>query len=173
MSKVPARNAGRLRDVETIKKKRLPWVATAFDRTDKSTDFAYLSHIEHRTLFLFNDSEECFPCGTLRGGGNACVRPLRAKYPPRSAGIPTGCNGRGYESLTPANRAAIDAAFSIIDWLVLTGRYDRVRYCCDKANLFKLGTGIYDVGDSVIAYISSKIEVRAGGRKDVGAPPIP
>lgn len=140
-----------------------PWVATVFDKHDPMTDFAYLAGLERRTLFIFNDNEENFPHGTARGGGNACVRSLRGHTPPRAAGIPTGTGGQGYASLTPPRRAAIDAAFGIIDWLTLTGRYDRVRYCCTKSDSFALGSGIFKTCDAVHEYIRSQIFKRASG----------
>ena len=138
------------------------WVPTDFNPTDPTTDYAYLARLERRTLFIFNDNEEQFPHGIVRGGGNACVRPLRRSLPPRAAGIPTGSKGRGYATLTPSVRAIIDAAFAIIDWLVLTGNYDRVRYCRGSTPN-SLGSSIFEVGDGVMAYISKQIKKRAQG----------
>lgn len=138
----------------------VPWVPTVFSKTDPTTNYAYLARRERRTLFIFNDNEEQFPHSTVRGGGNACVRPLRRSIPPRSAGIPTGSKGRGYATLTPSVRAIIDAAFAIIDWLVLTGNYDRVRYCAGSTP-HSFGSNIFKVGDDVMAYICTQIKKRA------------
>lgn len=138
----------------------VPWIPTVFNPADPTTNYAYLARLERRTLFVFNDNEEQFPHGVMRGGGNACVRPLRRSIPPRAAGVPTGSRGKGYATLTPEVRGILDAAFSIIDWLILTGKYDRVRYCRGSTP-YSLGTNIFRVGDEVNAYISTKIKKRS------------
>lgn len=138
------------------------WTPTLFDKNDRRhTDFRLLAKTEPDTLFVFNDNEEEFPCGTRPGGGNACVRPLRGLDPPRAAGIPTGSRGRGYAALTPHVKHIIDSAFVIIDSLIATGRYVRVRYSCADNDPFALGTSIFRVSAPVSAYIREHIHKRS------------
>lgn len=137
------------------------WVPTLYNPNNRSqTDFLILAGVEPRTLFIFNDNEEQFPNGVKLGGGNACVRPLRRMNPPRAAGIPTGCRGRGYTSLTPHVKALIDKSFAIIDKLVATRQYDRVRYSCTKTDKFSIGTSIFRVNPDVIKYIAKQLRQR-------------
>ena len=53
-------------------------------------------------------------------------------------------------------RAVIDDAVAVIRELLATGRYDRVVYsAADDSG--GLGTGIFDVGDDVKAYIVAQL----------------
>ncbi len=138
------------------------WIPTLYNPRDRAnTDFGLLARKEPNTLFIFNDNEEQFPAGTARGGGNACVRPLRGLNPPRAAGIPTGTKGRGYSGLTSRVRRIIDKAFAIIDSMVASNRFTRVRYSCSKDDPFALGTSIFHVDATVLAYIREHIRRRA------------
>ena len=75
---------------------------------------------EHeKTLFIFNDNEEQFDAfiggldsGYTLGAGNAVARPWRKLNPPKSAGIPTGKLGSGYQLLDPAAKEKIEVHYS-------------------------------------------------------------
>lgn len=131
-------------------------------------DFAWM--IEQReyadALFIFNDNEEQFRAfqddsssadGCSAGGGNAVIRPYRCADPPRAAGVPTGWIRRGgYPLLTPSTKQVITESIAVVDELVQTGRYKRVFYSAADAG-GTLGTGIFNVGDDVKAYIVSEL----------------
>ena len=111
------------------------------------------------TLFIFNDNEEQFDAfvngessGFSRGGGNAAIRPFRKMSPPRAAGVPTGKMGRGYSSLDEPTKAKIDQAFTVITDLLETGNYESIVFSANKTKT-DIGTGIFDVGADVRAYI--------------------
>lgn len=70
-------------------------------------------------LFIFNDNEEQFDAfiggldsGYTLGAGNAVARPWRKLNPPKSAGIPTGKLGSGYQLLDPAAKEKIEVHYS-------------------------------------------------------------
>ena len=112
------------------------------------------------TLFVFNDNEEQFLAhledptssfGCSVGGGNAVIRPYRCRQPPRSAGIPTGVDGQGYNSLNSSSQRTIDLAIEHIQTLLSSGNYHRVIFSSDGDG--GLGTGIFEVDSSVKDYI--------------------
>ena len=121
-------------------------------------------------LFVFNDNEEQFlahlrdptdPRGCVRGGGNAAIRPYRCTDPVRAAGVPTGVGGAGYRALTDENRRVIDDAVAVVGDLVRSGGHRRVIYSAADGS-GRLGTGIFDVGDDVKAYILQRLRSLAG-----------
>lgn len=142
-------------------------IGSVFRGRDKPGDFAWMIEQPEFTdaLFVFNDNEEQFrayrrdpadPRGCTRGGGNAAIRPYRCAEPPRAAGIPTGVGGAGYEALTDAVREVIDDAVSVVRGLAETLGYERVVYsAADDSG--RLGTGIFEVGDDVKAYIVERL----------------
>ena len=118
-------------------------------------------------LFLFNDNEEQFlafinsvgqankPMGACSvGGGNAIIRPYQCQNPPRAAGIPTGDNNGGYQSLTRSQQY-IDAAILYIRQLLETGNYRRVAYSAAPDGT--LGTAIFSPSKQVKDYILTQI----------------
>jgi hypothetical protein len=140
-------------------------VPLVFNGQGRVGDFAWM--IEQPTyghsLFVFNDNEEQFlaflsgdSAGFLPGGGNAVIRPFRASVPPRSAGVPTGHAGRGYEGLSPAVLGVIDRALDHLRGLVATGVYDTV-YFSRSAEAPTLGTGIFEVAPEVCQYVYDQL----------------
>jgi hypothetical protein len=118
------------------------------------------------TLFIFNDNEEQFLAhqqnpdshlGCAPGSGNAVIRPYQCQSPPRAAGIPTGIHGQGYSRLILTHQQVIDQSLSVIRSLVATGHYQRVIYSTDPSG-HTLGTGIFQVGEDVKAYIVSQLQ---------------
>ena len=117
-------------------------------------------------LFVFNDNEEQFlehqrdpasSLGCAAGGGNAIIRPYQCKEPARSTGIPTGSNGKGYDRMTADVRGTIELAFYVIEALIATGQYRRIIYSAAN-DAGELGTGIFQVGNDVKAYIVGKLK---------------
>ena len=117
------------------------------------------------TLFIFNDNEEQFLAhqqdpdsllGCAKGNGNAVIRPYQCQLPPRAAGIPSGRQGQGYGSLTPSHQRLIDQALRVIRSLIATGHYQRLIYSADPQGQ-SLGTGIFQVGEDVKAYIVAQL----------------
>jgi hypothetical protein len=114
-------------------------------------------------LFRFNDNEEQFlaflrgqPAGLRRGGGNAVIRPFRATVPPRSAGVPTGRAGRGYDGLSPAVLRVVDRALDHVRGLLATGNYDTLYF--SRSNVGRtLGTGIFEVAPEVCQYVYDEL----------------
>lgn len=111
-------------------------------------------------LFIFNDNQEQFidfhsePQGLNActiGDGNATIRPYQCDDPPRAAGIPTGMQNAGYDSLEQGKRF-IDMAFDHIRKLLQTGIYNEVIYSADSDGK-SLGVKIFIVADDVKKYI--------------------
>ena len=115
-------------------------------------------------LFIFNDNEEQFLAhqqdpanGCSPGGGNAVIRPYQCAKPPRATGVPTGSHADGgYPLLSAPAKQVIDQSIAAIRTLLATGRYSRVIY--SAANVQgDLGTGIFQVGEDVKAYIVEEL----------------
>lgn len=136
------------------------WIPTLYDEKNKMTDYNILQKIEKKTLFIFNDNLDSFPHSVIKGSGNACVRNLRKCIPPRSVGIPTGIGKRGFLSLTPMIKLAIDLSFSEIDWLISTKYFDKIRYCRHKDDYLSLDNNIYKTSRDVMDYIKQKFKCR-------------
>lgn len=141
-------------------------IGSQFTAPGRDGDFGWM--IEQAkyddVLFIFNDNEEQFlehvrdpssDFGCAAGGGNAVIRPYRCRTPPKSAGIPTGANGQGYQDLTATNQRTIDLAMTNIRQLIRTDRYGRIVYSSDESG--SLGTGIFEVASSVKNYIVREI----------------
>jgi hypothetical protein len=142
-------------------------VGSVFTGRGKPGDFAWMIERPEYAdvLFVFNDNEEQFaahrrdptdPRGCIRGGGNAAIRPYRCTDPVRAAGIPTGVRGAGYPGLTDETRRVIDEAVSVVRGLLASGRYRRLVYSAADGS-GRLGTGIFEVGDDVKAYIVQRL----------------
>ena len=144
-----------------VMRKKINVIPSTYSGCGQEGDFEWmLTQLEHeRTLFIFNDNEEQFGAfvkgesgGFTRGGGNAAIRPFRKMSPPRAAGVPTGKSGRGYSSLDELTKAKIDQAFAVITDLLETGNYDSIVFSANETKT-DIGTGIFDVGADVRAYI--------------------
>ena len=140
-------------------------IPSIYSGSGKAGDFEWmLNQPEHeRTLFIFNDNEEQFDAfvkgessGFTRGGGNAAIRPFRKMSPPRAAGVPTGKSGRGYSFLDEPTKAKIDQALAVIKDLLETGNYDSIVFSANETKT-DIGTGLFDVGADVRAYIFGRL----------------
>jgi hypothetical protein len=142
-------------------------VGSVFRGRGRPGDFAWM--IEQPdwadALFVFNDNEEQFrayqrdpadPRACTRGGGNASIRPYRCAKPVRAAGVPTGVGGAGYRALTEAVRDVIDDAVSVVRAVAESEGYQRIVYSAADGS-GGLGTGIFEVGDDVKAYIVEQL----------------
>jgi hypothetical protein len=112
-------------------------------------------------LFIFNDNEQEFRAHQghapgsqrcQRGGGNAVIRPYQCQQLQRAAGIPTGSSGVGYQGLNDHVRQVIDEAVQVAADLLAGGRFEQVIYSAANET-GDLGTGIFEVGPDVRAYI--------------------
>jgi hypothetical protein len=141
-------------------------IPVVFEKANTYGDFGWMiTQAEYKdVLFLFNDNQEQFLSflkgqynGCTRGGGNAIIRPYSCSNPPRSVGIPTGSDNKGYSNLEEA-KPYIDAAFKRIKQLLLTNLYRRIMYSADK-DCRSLGSSIFSPSQSVKEYILNKIEL--------------
>ena len=159
------KTAGRIVTIQLIK--------TSFNGSNRHGDFAWMIDQPEfaRTLFVFNDNETQFyehqsKIGNVHrceaGGGNAVIRPYQCLQTPRATGIPTGRNG-GYQSLSAESKQAIDAAVQHVDSLLGTGRYDSLAISWNERT-HTLGTGIFDVDQSVLDYIVQQVHMLDGVR---------
>ena len=134
---------------------------TFFEGLGRHGDFAWMrmqpDHVS--TLFIFNDNEEQFNAylhgkasGFTIGAGNAIARPWRLLSPPQSAGIPTGKNGKGYESLDTQTKSKIDQSLQVISDLIATGNYSQMVFSADST-LMTLGKATFAVSAEVCEYI--------------------
>ncbi|WP_394796053.1 hypothetical protein [Armatimonas sp.] len=141
-------------------------VPSKFQGTKQVGDFSWM--IEQPefadALFIFNDNESQFrahqtnprsEAGCAIGGGNAIIRPYQCTNPPRSAGVPTG-DGGGYRQLTAEVKAVIDESIVAIGALLASGRYRQVFYSATNEE-GELGSGIFDIGADVKAYIVAEL----------------
>lgn len=134
---------------------------TFFEGLGRHGDFAWMrTQPDHAsTLFIFNDNEEQFNAylngkasGFTAGAGNAIARPWRLLSPPQSAGIPTGKNGKGYESLDTQTKLKIDQSLQVISDLIATGNYSQLVFSADST-LTTLGRATFAVSAEVCEYI--------------------
>ena len=134
-------------------------------------DFSWMiNNPEYKdTLFIFNDNQEQFisfmdflstgqpsshACSA--GGGNSVIRPYQCQNPPRSAGIPTGSNGKGYDNLESA-KPYIDASIQHIRRILSSGSYSKVAYSSGKDGV-TLGASIYSPSPDILQYITQSIQ---------------
>ncbi len=113
-------------------------------------------------LFVFNDNEQQYILhrddptnsgGCIAGAGNGIIRPWQCQTPPRAAGVPTGPN---YAKLTPHISALIDEAVATVGKIAADQNYARIFYSADSHG--HLGTGTFQVGSDVKAYIVQKLK---------------
>ena len=144
-------------------------IKSRFTGTGREGDFAWMiEQPEHaKTLFLFNDNEGEFlshqrggPHSCSSGGGNAGIRPYQCHEPQRALGIPTGTyapgiHHRGYSCLDAHVLGVLDLAFSKLDELLATGRYDAVAFSWDDKT--KLGGRIFETAQPVRDHIVERI----------------
>jgi hypothetical protein len=114
-------------------------------------------------LFVFNDNEEQFDAylaetefGYSAGAGNAVARPWRRLNPPKSAGVPTGKNGIGYQHFDAETKEKIDQSLTVIYDLLKTFYYDYLVFSTDKTGK-TIGTNTYEVDEKVLQYIFDRL----------------
>lgn len=115
------------------------------------------------SLFVFNDNEEQFDAylaeaefGYSAGAGNAVARPWRRLNPPKSAGVPTGKNGIGYQHFDEETKEKIDKSLTVIYDLLKTFYYDYLLFSTDKTGK-TIGTNTYEVDEKVLQYIFDRL----------------
>jgi hypothetical protein len=114
-------------------------------------------------LFVFNDNEEQFDAylaeaefGYSAGAGNAVARPWRRLNPPKSAGVPTGKNGIGYQHFDAETKEKIDQSLTVIYDLLKTFYYDYLVFSTDETGK-TIGTNTYEVDEKVLQYIFDRL----------------
>ena len=114
-------------------------------------------------LFVFNDNEEQFdaylnglPGGFTPGAGNALARPWRKFNPPKSAGIPTGKQGSGYNVLDEVTKEKIDQALTVVYDLLKTFYYKYLVFSADESEK-TLGISTFHVDEEVRQYIYDRL----------------
>jgi hypothetical protein len=114
-------------------------------------------------LFVFNDNEEQFDAylaeaefGYSAGAGNAVARPWRRLNPPKSAGVPTGKNGIGYQHFDAETKERIDQSLTVIYDLLKTFYYDYLVFSTDETGK-TIGTSTYEVDEQVLQYIFDRL----------------
>lgn len=144
-------------------------IKSKFDGANKEGDFAWMIKQPHhaRTLFIFNDNEgefyAHFKGGEHRcskGGGNAGIRPHQCAPEFRAVGIPTGTYSSGphyggYSSLDDHVKTVLSDAFSQLETLLKSGRFDSVAFSWDDET--KLGGRIFETAQTVRDYIVEQI----------------
>lgn len=144
-------------------------IKSRFGGSGREGDFAWMIEQPHhaRTLFLFNDNEGEFlahhhggPHSCSSGGGNAVIRPNQCREPQHALGIPTGTyasgiHRMGYSCLDAHVLGVLDLAFSKLDELLATGRYDAVAFSWDDRT--KLGGRIFETAQPVRDHIVERI----------------
>jgi hypothetical protein len=136
-------------------------IASIFTDPNKEGDFAWMiQQPQYRdALFLYNDNVE-HRLKSIRGGGNAVIRPYNQYNPnvkiPRSAGIPTGSlqNG-GFKVLDEPTKKYIDDAIDNIKNLIRVHQYKQVYYSAAPDGT--LGSGIFLIHPTVKIYITNQI----------------
>ncbi len=144
-------------------------IKSKFDGANKEGDFSWMIKQPHhaRTLFIFNDNEgefyEHFNGGQHRcsaGGGNAGIRPYQCKPHETAVGIPTGTYSSGphymgYTSRDDQVQKALADAFTQLETLLKSGRFDSVAFSWDDKT--KLGGRIFETAQPVRDYIVENI----------------
>ena len=115
------------------------------------------------TLFVFNDNEEQFNAylagtefGYSAGAGNALARPWRRLNPPKSAGVPTGKKGIGYQHFDAETKEKIDQSLTVIYDLLKSFYYEYLVFSTDKTEK-TIGTSTYEVDEQVLQYIFDRL----------------
>jgi hypothetical protein len=113
-------------------------------------------------LFVFNDNEGQYILhrddptnsgGCSEGAGNGIIRPWQCVTPPRAAGVPTGPN---YAKLNPHITQLIDEAVATVAKVATDNNTKRIFFSADSHG--HLGTGTFNVGSDVKAYIVKKLK---------------
>jgi predicted RNA methylase len=142
------------------RKNKVKIIGTVYTRNGIEGDFDWQirSKLYEDSLFLFNDNEEHNKLKKA-GGGNAIIRKYN-KYAlpdrPRSVGIVTGKDGRGYDKLTEDIKEAIDKTIEEVRDIIRRYKYKKVYYSAIEPNGL-LGTSIFKVGKDVLEYITDRI----------------
>jgi hypothetical protein len=140
-------------------------IPSVFTGTGKFGDWAWMREQAHwaHTLFVFNDNEEQFNAfvagsaeGFLLGAGNALARPWRRLNPPKSAGVPTGKKGIGYQHFDAETKEKIDQSLTVIYDLLKTFYYDYLVFSTDESGK-TIGTNTYEVDEKVLQYIFGRL----------------
>ena len=133
-------------------------IGSVYRRPNRDGDFEWeLRTNKHpMALYLFNDNVKDHNSDRV-GGGNAVIRPYVKQM--RAAGISTGLSSSsgGYQTLDAATKMQIDRDISEIKTLLATGRFQQIRFSVDEDSGL-IGTGIFDVADSVKRYITREIK---------------
>lgn len=140
-------------------------IPTVFTGYGKWGDWEWMQ--EHpgwaHTLFVFNDNEEQFDAyrqglsiGYAAGAGNALARPWRKFNPPKSAGIPTGKKGSGYNVLDEVTKEKIDQALTVVYDLLKTFYYNYLVFSADESEK-TLGISTFHVDEEVRQYIFDRL----------------
>ena len=113
--------------------------------------------IEPSTLYIFNDNDN-HHYTTIKGKGNGQIRIYNreAQDKPNSAGISTGKNA-GFTVLDDEVKRIIHRDVLEIMDILSTGNYDKVKYSKESPDNNTLGTGIFDVNEDVLEYITDLI----------------
>jgi hypothetical protein len=138
-------------------------IGTVFTKKNQTGDFDWMikSGNYGDALFLFNDDEKRHKWKKA-GQGNAVIRKYNKHSIeiPRSAGIITGTDGAGYESLDWKTKAVIDICFAEVREIIQKYGYKKVYYSAKTPNGL-LGTSIFVVGQDVLEYVTDQIHLLA------------
>ena len=140
-------------------------IGTVFNGVDKYGDFHYMieSGDYNDSLFIYNDNEESYYNNSCKAGaGNALIRrynQYNKKYleNPLSVGIPTGTlKDGGYECLNKENKEIINNCIENIKNIIEKYEKKRLFYSAKNSSGI-LGTGLFNVSDDVLEFITDKI----------------
>lgn len=137
---------------------------TIFYEREKYGDFKHMikTNKYNDALFIYNDNEEQYnSCSCVSGGGNAVIRSYniynKTLKEPLSFGIPTGTlNDGGYEQLNLKNKKIIDDSIKNIYYIITKYNKKRIFYSSKDFSGI-LGTGIFQVSQDVLKYITKKL----------------
>lgn len=143
-------------------------IGSVFSGGHKDGDFNWMIKQKHYSdaLFVFNDNEQQYiihrdnptdPSGCTAGLGNGAIRPHQCETPPRAAGVPTGPN---YAKLTPHISKLIDEAVATVGKIAAAENYTRIYFSADAHG--GLGTGTFQVGNDVKAYVVKQLKALEG-----------
>ncbi len=127
-------------------------IPSQFDKNDRTTMFNnMIEDTKHKyDLFIFNDNEEDYLNKSIKGAGNAVIRPYKNKNPPHSWGIPTGSRGIGYNRLDEHTKQVIDESINDIKKLLKRFYYKRIIYSAEPNE--------FTINAVVIKYITDSIK---------------
>lgn len=122
-----------------------------------------------KALYVFNDNVADHQ-SSLPGGGNAIIRPYN-RYGHKevmAAGVSTGWSSEegGFMRLTQDVSRVIDDDVSEICALLSTGKYTQLVYSAQPNNSAIIGTGIFEVCDTVKRCIVSKLRRAVQGIRE-------